>query len=429
MTKTTFPRHFKPARVAAFALAFLVVGCSEGVYDEIELMPAPVVYSAAKFDPFPASNTPVTKEETALFYVTDRAPAGPEDKQLRYTNQRGQLSRVGVAEVALSPTVQNWDQFRQITLYGNRDRKYLLNVSGVNEIGVMPYSVAELYPSPPSKSEMGATGRAFAKQVNRQLSLSRNKDVFIYIHGYNVDFEYSTLVSKELQHFLGYQGAFISYNWAATPNRFAYFKDQESASATRRNLRSLIEYLSDHTQAERINIIGYSAGSRLAFEVTYQIALQNKGSAGPRLGKVLLISSDLDRSYVAHALADGLLKAVDRLSVYLSGTDAALGMSSRIFGRDRLGQVWAEGDVWPALEQRLSELKKLEMIDVTEAESSDAGNGHWYFQSSPWASSDMFVTLLTDLPAQKRGLVRAPGEAFWTFPADYPQRISHITVQ
>ena len=415
----------------ALFLALFVVGCGENSYGEIELMPSPVVYAQSDFNPFPEQIDNTLQAQSKLFYVTDRKPAGPKDKQPNYTNQRGQLSRAGSATVELSPTVENWQQFVEVTMQGKRDRKYLLTVEDVTEIGVLPYSVSELFPSAPTDAEMDKAGKEFAKQIDRQLALSSNKDVHIYLHGYNVDFEYSTLVGRELEHFLGYQGAFIAYNWAATPNRLAYFKDQETATATRRNLRSLIEFLSKNTKAERINLIGYSAGSRLAFEVTYQIALLNREGAPLHLGDVILISSDLDRSYVGHALADGLLGAVDQLSIYTSGTDAALGISSFVFGRDRLGQSWSKdgGDVWPELEVKLAGLDKLEIIDVTEAEESSVGNGHSFFRTSPWASSDIFISLLTPYRAKQRGLVRAEGKAVWTFPLNYPERLSALGQQ
>ncbi|AXI46259.1 hypothetical protein C1J03_09615 [Sulfitobacter sp. SK012] len=437
MQSVEFPPRslFGPVRFRALgwpvALSLFLVGCGEGSYNEIELMPSPAVYAQTGFTPFLAADAAALSARSKLFYVTDRETAGPEDKQSHYTNQRGQLSRAGYAEVELSPTVGSWQQFVDITLQGDRDRKYLLNVVGVTEIGVLPYSVADLYETPPSDAEMEAAGKGFASEIDAQLALSKNKDVHIYIHGYNVDFEYSTLVGRELEHFLGYQGAFITYNWAATPNRFAYFKDQETASATRRNLRSLIEFLSENTNADHINLIGYSAGSRLAFEVTYQIALLNREGSGPRLGDVILISSDLDRSYFGHALADGILEAVDQLSVYTSGTDSALGVSSLVFGRDRLGQSWDKDgdDVWPALEAKLASLDKLEIIDVTDAEESSAGNGHSFFRTSPWASSDIFMSLLTRFTAQERGLVRSEGKSVWTFPPDYPQRLVSITAK
>nr|WP_290428539.1 alpha/beta hydrolase [Defluviimonas salinarum] len=266
---------------------------------------------------------------------------------------------------------------------------------------------------------MQSAGREFAAQIDAQLARSRNKDIFIYTHGYNVDFDYSTLVSKELQHFLGYQGAFVSYNWTATPSRFAYFRDQESVLSTRRNLRSLIEYLSANTRARRIHLVGYSAGTRLAFEAAYQIALQPEPK--PRLGRLILIGSDLDASFVLQALEDGLMDAVEDVTFYQSQTDSALAMSRFVFGRQRIGQTATKGTVARSIAEGLAKTDGLHIIDVTAAEAADTGNGHWYFRSSPWASSDLFISLLTDRNPGQRGLVRAPGEVVWRFPPNYPE--------
>ena len=56
------------------------------------------------------------------------------------------------------------------------------------------------------------------------------------------------------------------------------------------------------------------------------------------------------------------------------------------------------------------------------AEASDAGNGHAYFRKSPWASSDVLMTLATDLGPEERGLVREDSP-IWIFPPDYLERL------
>ncbi len=66
---------------------------------------------------------------------------------------------------------------------------------------------------------------------------------------------------------------------------------------------------------------------------------------------------------------------------------------------------------------------RLAVIDVTEAENAAAGNGHAYFSRSPWASSDILVTLMFDLEPGRRGLVQSPDLPFWTFPPKYVQRL------
>lgn len=405
-------------RMACFGLLCLLAACGPNIYDEIELMPAPTVYSEAAVDPFVNITTSNVSERARLFYATDRMPSGVEDPQAFYNNERGHVLRAGVVRVQIDPPLDSWEEVKRTTLLKDQSESYKLRLSQVDEIGVLPFSLTRYFADAPSPSAMQAAGREFSARIDAQLARSGNKDIFIYIHGYNVDFDYSTLVSKELQHFLGYQGAFISYNWTATPSRLAYFRDQESVLATRRNLRSLVEYLSANTRARRIHLIGYSAGSRLAFEAAYQIALQPDPK--PRLGRLVLIGSDLDRSFVLQALEDGLLDAVEDVSFYQSQTDSALAISRAVFGRERIGQTAEPGTLPPSLVSALSEIEDLHFIDVTDAEAASTGNGHWYFQSSPWASSDLFISLLTGRDPGERGLVRAPGDFVWRFPANYP---------
>ena len=403
----------------------MLSGCGEYVYNELDLMPSPTVYTEGDLDPFNSRGPNQIQPHTQLFYATDREVAGINDKQEFYTNKRGIALRTGTVSIEMTPPAQDRESLRRITLSGERETPRTLQVSEVHEIGPMPFSSSDENGAPLPNHVTRRAESIFSQAINRQLDLSGNSDVFIYVHGYNVDFEYPTLVSKELQHFLGYQGAFISYNWPATPNRFAYFRDLETASATRRNLRKLVELLSDKTDARRIHLIGYSAGSRLVFEVAYQIALQNQasGKRRARLGQVILIGSDLDRTYFIQALTDGLLEGMDHLSIYMSSSDAALNLSRIVFGRNRLGQVAAEGEVPSGIEDLLISESRLSLIDASNAPGVDQGNGHWYFRSSPWTSSDIFLSLLKGLLPATRGLIREPKSAVWQFPSDYPERL------
>ncbi|MVO14412.1 alpha/beta hydrolase [Parasedimentitalea huanghaiensis] len=407
------------------AMGLLLSGCGENVYNELELMPSPTVYVEGDLDPFNNQAARQVLSHTQLFYATDRRVAGTSDKQTYYANDRGIALRTGLVDVKMTPPATSWQDLQQISQTAERDIARTLRVSAVHEFGPMPFSSADEQGHPLPEQATREAARNFTQSIDRQLAQSGNQDVFIYVHGYNVDFEYPTLVSKELQHFLGYQGAFISYNWPATPSRLAYIRDLETAGATRRNLRKLVELLSDKTQAQRIHLIGYSAGSRLVFEVAYQIALQNQasGKRQAKLGQVILIGSDLDRTYFTQALADGLLEGMDHLTIYMSSSDAALNLSRIMFGRNRLGQVAAKDEVPSGIEDLLKAEPRLSLIDASNALGADLGNGHWYFRSSPWASSDIFVSLLKGLSPAARGLARVQDSAVWQFPTDYPQRL------
>ena len=141
-----------------------------------------------------------------------------------------------------------------------------------------------------------------------------------------------------------------------------------------------------------------------------------------RLGHVILVGSDFERNLFGVYLNEGFMKIPKSLSVYISGEDKALNISRWLFWRERLGQL----EVNTLDSHAITYLRKtpaLRLIDVTEAEGATAGNGHAYFRQSPWASSDILMTLMYDLPPEKRGLVRSDSNPIWTFPDDYLPRL------
>ena len=141
-----------------------------------------------------------------------------------------------------------------------------------------------------------------------------------------------------------------------------------------------------------------------------------------RLGHVILVGSDYDRHLFGAYLNEGLMKVPKTVSIYLSGKDMALGVSSWLFGRDRLGQKWTDS-MDPQLAKYLRNTPALRFIDVTDAAGATTDNGHAYFRKSPWASSDILMTLMFDLEPNERGLVQNSETLIWSFPADYIQRL------
>jgi hypothetical protein len=89
-----------------------------------------------------------------------------------------------------------------------------------------------------------------------------------------------------------------------------------------------------------------------------------------------------------------------------------------------LGQIFEENSLSPTSFRLLSSWKDhIRIIDVTDAEGSNAGNGHGYFRSSPWVSSDVLMMLMYGLSAEQRGLLRNRDMAVWEFPPDYLERL------
>lgn len=323
----------------------------------------------------------------------------------------------------------NWEQIKELSLQRNRPSKYHLQISDLDDFGVLDTSVHQLDKDWFNLHQEANPRLEYTRAINRRLANSAVKDIYIYTHGYRVNFDYPLLVSGELWHFLGYQGVFIAYSWPATPSALAYASDIESARYTSRNFRLFLEYLATHTDAERIHLIGYSAGNRVIIDTLWQMAVMHKGESAEklqqryRIGEVMVMASDYDTNLFYSAVKEGVLKVPQRMSIYRSKTDSALGFATWWLTRQRLGEIRADTALTSEQYNMLGPDEKVVLIDVTEAEEAGSGKGHDYFRNSPWVSSDVLMTLRYDLSPVDRGLVREEGMATWTFPDDYIERL------
>jgi esterase/lipase superfamily enzyme len=146
-----------------------------------------------------------------------------------------------------------------------------------------------------------------------------------------------------------------------------------------------------------------------------------------RIQNVILVGSDLDRGVFDSYLADGMLNVQKHLTIYMSQYDKALGMSQFLTRRQRVGQMYGGekgGEMTAAGRKALLEFAdQISLINVSNAEGADGGNGHGYFRNSPWASSDILMTLYYGLSPKQRGLVDEDGLPMYTFPPDFIDRL------
>jgi esterase/lipase superfamily enzyme len=419
---------FLTACVAGLA-ATLLYSCAgnKPPADQVFLMPAPIVSVDRSLDPFHNARGVIDGDQPCVLYATDRAPTKDPERFAWYSDERGQALRLGEACVQLvTDEPVNWQEARRIALLKDRSEKYPLKISSTQEYGILertaqPFRSDVVYSPLP--------GQQFADAVDAQLGRTTSKDVYIYVHGYKVQFENPVLVASELWSFLGYEGVFIAYSWPATRKTLAYWSDLDDALNSARGLRMLITYLAENTGAQRIHLIGYSAGTRLVARALADLGMYGRFldeaeiKRRAKLGNVILVGSDVDRSVLGGYILDGALRVPSALTIYISSADSALDLSKRIFLRERAGQAFGGEERSEARDEFLHQHPKLRVIDVTDAESGTSGSGHGYLRESPWVSSDVIVTLLYGLAPEERGLVRRPGRPIWTFPPDYPERL------
>jgi esterase/lipase superfamily enzyme len=429
-----FRRHIAEwVRVSLLVLmSGLLVACAASKPYRTELMPTPAIYESGVIDPFQS----LKKQDNriAMLYATDRRPAAENDPEPFYLNQRGGLLRLGEATVRLGEQDQKWTEVARISMTPRRSRAFPLQVVDAHELGVLYDSYSVFDPPHVLARRSREPEKKYAAAINAKLRQSRLKDIYIYVHGFRVNFENPVLRASEYWHFMGFEGVFIAYAWPSTPSLWAYLSDAETAVASARNLRLFLRFLRLNTEARHIHILGYSTGTRLVIEALKEITLIHAFSDEDQirrqspLGQVMLVGSDIDVSIFGRLLLDGLLKIISNLSLYMSDLDDALKFSAWVYDRERLGQINSPAQMDEHVGEILRKLDKLDLIDVTHAPDITAGDGHSYFRTSPWISSDIMVSLLYGLSPSERGLLRPPQQPFWMFPEDYVEQLeAHLT--
>lgn len=423
-------------RILILLPAIVLSACTGIVPYQVDLLPTPAVYAKKIVNPFPSEDMIKAAPYKGILYVTDRLPSNKKHDEIFYRNKRGGFLRLGVGAVEIDRQKwfvnkeTQWEELVKISTTKERKQNYPLQVKGLKEIGILDRSGNVFLSLPKSIKNPRLPAQEYAKLINKKLAISRKKDVFIYVHGYNTIFEDPLLIGSELWHYIGYDGVFIAYAWPATPRGLAYLADMDTARVTSRNLRFFLEYLSEETDVENIHIIGYSMGTRVVSYALQDIALMYKGQKSSKIrkkvkvGNVMLIGSDLEIAIFGGYLLDGILNTTKSLTIYSSNNDSAMSASSWLFERPRLGESWTNRKVAQSLKDYLQQNKKLRFIDVSLAENADLGNGHHYFIESPWVSSDVLLTLGYDLSPQQRGLVLNKKTNMWYFSKDYPKRVA-----
>lgn len=421
---------FRPALIVLVAL---LSSCGSNGPLVFDLMPAPAAFTDTGIR-LPKEDE-LVKDSTShdIFYATDRRPATANDKQQFYSSKRGNALRLGRAEIETGHDNLTWQDARRVSLLKTRSEKFPIKVKGISEYGVMDDSIhkySELNQS--DIDDASAATKKYIKEINEKLAQSKKRTINIFVHGYKVTFENPILTTAEMWHFLAYDGVFIAYSWPSTPKTLAYVSDTETALVSSRHLRDLILFLSKRTNVDKINVIGYSAGSRVVTRAMGDLAILQTGKTHAqnkkelKLGTVAIIAGDVDRKLVSGYLLDGADKLMQQFLIYQSDSDKALSFSRLLTSRNRLGQTFNIDEIDEQSIQYLKDNPHIVVIDVSNAEAARAGNGHGYLRNSPWVTSDLLMALAYAPKPQNRGLaLKKAGIPLWTFPKNYTEGLGN----
>lgn len=368
------------------------------------MMPVPNLYGQTRENPFAGLAAERCKNPIPILYATDRAPETGKQGELTYGYRRSPSLAIGLAEVAFGEDVP-WNVLEEQSMASERNISLTPAVRSYAELARYPVSgmYMEAAVGAPEKvaaldSAVATADGALHHAILQQMQGSQHHEVYLFVHGYNVSSDDAMQTIAQLWHFMGRDGLPIAYSWPAGRGGLrGYSVDRESGEFTVSHLKRFIEAVAKSPDVERIHLIAHSRGTDVTLTALRELYLKYTCNGGTlqdslKIGDVILAAPDLDVDVANQRVAsEGLLVAPDRLTVYVSEKDRAIGLATWLFqSAVRLGTMPLA--LLTAKEQeRIGETPSLELIDARTHRMDLFG--HSYFYQSPAVSSDVILIL------------------------------------
>ncbi|MCG6154459.1 alpha/beta hydrolase [Rubinisphaera margarita] len=342
----------------------------------------------------PVAVTQWSREQSTwnVFYATNRAPQG-ESPDLRFGNDVAAAVQYGRAAAVLPGRERGQDP---IPLPEETGKISLMSfVPKFHKKEPRAYATLDrVHSLEPIEFHAG---------LKDQIERSTGKDLLLFVHGFNVDYEAAVIRTAQIACDLPFNGAICCYAWPSQGGIRNYGKDEAFNSASVEHFQTFLQNLIGNVPEDtKINIVVHSMGNRVVMQALNRMP-EPHGDARP-VSHVVLCAPDVGISDY-YGWIDGVKKQSRRVTLYVGDGDTALAASKALHAEQRVGD---------ALPPVLTE--GVETIDCSPVELSLMG--HSYYGGSIEVLCDLFCILKEDLPASERNWltpIREDGETFWRF--------------
>ena len=101
----------------------------------------------------------------------------------------------------------------------------------------------------------------FISQIRNKIEDSNEKDILIFIHGFNVEFNEAIYRTAQLGYDLCFRRAVNAFAWPSQGTFSGYLADMDTAKNSALFLKEFIKKLITQTQAQKLHIIAHSMGN------------------------------------------------------------------------------------------------------------------------------------------------------------------------
>lgn len=246
----------------------------------------------------------------------------------------------------------------------------------------------------------------FYESLSSELRSAPAKHAFVFIHGYNVEFDDALRRTAKLCYDLSFDGPAILYSWPSAGKLSAYIRDEATVQWSAPHFREFLADVLTRIDADSVHVVAHSMGNRLLADAVERMeASAPKVRRRARLSQVVFTAPDIDSSTFKDLATqfEAGLKA-DRFTLYASSRDRALAASAGIHGYARAGMSGVGLVVVPG-------------IDTIDASASAPDFlSHSYYADDKSVIADMYYLLNGGVPPDQRVFLRRsehPDGHYW----------------
>ena len=248
---------------------------------------------------------------------------------------------------------------------------------------------------------------SFLNGVSDQIDRSRQKDLLVFVHGFNISFDSAVTRTAELALKIPFNGAIVTYCWPTQGGALKYSDDEPINKASVEPFTQFLTTLRDGVPKEtRIHILVHSMGNRIVMESLN--TLPEPVDQKP-FSHVVLCAPDVGRSDFIQ-WAPGVVAQSDRVTLYVNASDSALIVSKGLHAEKRAGDA-----VVPLV------VNGIETIDCSRIDQSLMG--HSYYVDNRDVTTDLFMLLKENLPPSQRSFLERKKSSdgdYWQFAGHAP---------
>ncbi len=250
------------------------------------------------------------------------------------------------------------------------------------------------------------SSKSFFTELRARVNQTKQKEAFVFIHGFNVKFQDALLRTAQMAKDLSLDAAPILYSWPSdgNPLPWGYRADEADVTWSTPHLKAFLAEVAQRTGVETLHLIAHSMGSQALVK-----ALSNSLPEDPStvFRQVVLAAPDIDAEVFKWDLAPKLITGYPSVTLYASSKDIAL-LASRSIN----GWHWRAGYAGPDLVV----LDRLDTIDASDVDTEFFGHG--YYADNLRVIADMCYLFKDRKAPGERGLeegIPPPDGTYWKF--------------